>query len=118
MELRLVELLNIPTDLGVSFILRLTSFSIGCWLQVSLDEQNTQITQTMQLPGGTLSFVGVFTVPTKTKTKSIFHCIGGTGEFQTVTEGTAEVEVYSFNQISLDTILTITVYYHKGSGQR
>ena len=64
----------------------------------------------MHLHGGTLTFIGQFSVLTKT---SRFHCIGGTGEYQSVTDGVIELEAYSFDEVALDAILIVTIYYHK-----
>jgi hypothetical protein len=77
---------------------------------VSLDEANALITQTLHLPGGTLTFIGQFSNKTKVNR---FHCIGGTGEFESVVHGIYELEVYQYNEITLDAILIATVYYYK-----
>lgn len=64
----------------------------------------------MHFSGGTLTFMGQFSVSTEI---SRLHCIGGTGDYEAVTQGYLEMRVHSFDHINLDAVLIITIYYPK-----
>ena len=76
-------------------------------LQDSLDGRNSLITLTLLLTNGTMSFHGAYTANTTTGGFARLHCLGGTGEFQSVTRGYFDWLDYKY------TILKVTVYYHK-----
>jgi len=78
---------------------------------VALDESSVLMTQTVHLPGGTLTFTGQFSMLSKADSR--LHCVGGTGEFEGVVHGFFETELYQINEYTIDAILKVTINYHK-----
>ena len=83
--------------------------------QDSLDGQRILITLTLVLQHGTLHFSGQYLGDLRGVATSL-PCIGGTGAYSSVTEGSYDFTIYYLSADGLDSVLNVTVHYHKPKG--